>query len=59
MNESTQGQIVRSKAVWAEQGERSSKYFLNLEKHNQGPKNITSLTNDSNESITCNKGILN
>ena len=59
MNEFTQGQIVRSKAVWAEQGERSSKYFLNLQKHNQELKNITSITNDSNELITCNKGILN
>ena len=32
--EYTKGIILRSKSDWYEQGEKSTKYFLNLEKHN-------------------------
>ena len=32
--EYTKGVILRSKSDWYEQGEKSTKYFLNLEKHN-------------------------
>ena len=29
----SQGAIIRSKATWYEKGEKSNKYFLNLESH--------------------------
>ena len=32
----TEGIIMRSKSNWYEFGEKSSKYFLNLEKRNKG-----------------------
>ena len=35
----TQGVILRSKAKWYEEGEKSTKYFLHLEKMNY-TKNI-------------------
>ena len=54
----TQGNIIRSRARWHEQGEKSSKYFLNLEKRNQIRKNIRSL-NVNNTTITNPKDILN
>jgi exonuclease III len=41
--EATRGAILRSKSQWVEQGEKSSKFFLNLEKHNQELKAITKL----------------
>ena len=31
----TEGIIIRSRAQWYEEGERSTKYFLNLEKQNK------------------------
>ena len=31
----TKGIILRSKAKWVEEGEKNTKYFLNLEKRNQ------------------------
>ena len=44
-DEKPNGVIIRSRARWNEHGEKSSKYFLNLEKRNrikkqhQGTKN--------------------
>jgi exonuclease III len=35
--------VFRSKCEWVEEGERNSKYFLNLEKYNYTNKQITSL----------------
>ena len=40
------GLIIRSRAKWHEDGERSSRYFLSLEKRNAMRKTITSLTVD-------------
>lgn len=37
------GLIIRSKAKWIEEGEKCSKYFLNLEKRNISNKRITEL----------------
>lgn len=42
-NEKLNGAILRSKVVWAEHGEKNSKYFLNLEKHNYTNKLISKL----------------
>ena len=36
----TEGIIVRSRARWHEHGEKSNKYFLNLEKRNHMRKHI-------------------
>ena len=54
----TRGACIRSKARWHEFGERSSKYFLNLEKRNYENKCITSLTKDDNSTITDPEEIL-
>jgi len=43
MTEKTEGTILRAKARWYEHGERSSKYFLNLEKRNYTKKTIKKL----------------
>ena len=40
----TQGAIIRSRVKWYEEGEKNSKYFLNLEKHNSNLKSINRLT---------------
>ena len=48
----TRGAITRSKAKWVEQGEKTPRYFLSLEKHNQSVKHIKSLNVDDNSEIT-------
>ena len=42
-SESTKGAILRSKAEWYENGEKSTKYFLNLEKNNSIKNTIRKL----------------
>nr|CAB3264543.1 pol-like protein [Phallusia mammillata] len=39
----TKGAIIRSRALWAEKGEKNTKYFLNLEKRHVGKKSINKL----------------
>ena len=39
----TNGIILRSKAKWSEEGEKSTKYFINLEKRNYNQKCIKKL----------------
>ena len=46
------GLIVRSRAKWYEKAERSSKYFLNLEKRNYTSKIIPALKNRDGVQIT-------
>ena len=41
----TQGIILRSKVDWYEHGEKSSKYFLNLEKRNKAKSHIRKILN--------------
>ena len=48
----TRGIMIRSRAQFVEQGERNTKYFLNLEKHNHKVKNITCLLDDCETVIT-------
>ena len=48
----TQGSIIRSRTQWYEEGEKSSKYFLNLEKRNYNNKRIIKLQLDDNSIIT-------
>ena len=45
-NEKMKGSILRSKCVWAEHGEKNSKYFLGLEKHNYVNKLISKIDVD-------------
>ena len=61
INESSNaGLILRSKARWVECGEKSAKYFLNLEKRNYDKKKvITKLKTDCGDEITDPVGILN
>jgi hypothetical protein len=55
--EKLSGSIFRSKCDWAEQGEKNSKYFLNLEKYNYANKCISSL-NCNGTMVTNEKEVL-
>ena len=57
-NDKANGAIMRSKASWAEFGERNSKFFLNLEKRNHNMKCITKLLNEDDIEITNPNDIL-
>ena len=48
----TNGIIMRSKAQWVEQGEKNTKYFLNLEKRNYNNTYIKKLIKDNNIEIS-------
>ena len=54
----TQGLIVRSQVRWFEQGEKSNKYFLNLEKLNNTGKTIRKLKDENNIEVIDHKNIL-
>ena len=43
LSNKTQGSIIRSKAVWHEQGEKCNKFFLGLEKRNKSKSTIKKL----------------
>ena len=45
----TNGQIVRSRLQWVEDGERSTKYFLNLEKENKNKSTVHTLLINGSE----------
>ena len=45
----TKGLILRSKAEWYEKGEKSNKYFYNLEKSNKSKTHVRSLIIDNTE----------
>ena len=53
----TKGTMLRSKAKWIEDGEKNTKYFINLEKRNYKAKHITKIICD-NQEITDGKHIL-
>ena len=46
------GIMIRSKAKWVEEGERNSKYFLNLEKRNYNSTCIKKLVDANDKEIT-------
>ena len=54
----TEGIILRSKTDWYELGEKSTKYFLNLEKGNKAKSHIRMILNESSSEITDSKAIL-
>lgn len=55
----TQGIIIRSRATWYEKGEKSSKFFLNLEKSNKIKSTIRKVLKDDGNMCTESKEILN
>ena len=54
----TEGIILRSKTDWYELGEKSTKYFLDLEKRNKARSHIRTILNESSSEITDSKAIL-
>ena len=54
-----EGVLVRSRTRWMEEGEKPSKYFLNMEKRNMGNKTIGNIVKESdNTSLKSSKKIL-
>ena len=53
------GVMIRSKARWLELGERSTKYFLSLEKSNANRKNMSMMHTEAGETIKDPRRILN
>ena len=49
------GVMVRSRALWAEAGEKNTRYFLRLENRHAVKKAISRLVNDQNQTITDQK----
>ena len=54
----TVGIILRSKTDWYELGEKSAKYFLNLEKRNKAKSHIRKIYNENNEESADSNEIL-
>ena len=50
----TKGNIIRSRSRWMEEGEKSSKYFCNLENRTCEKKTINRLKNENGE-VTSNQ----
>ena len=53
-----QGAIVRSKATWYEKGEKSNKYFLNLESHKKAKSSVRKVFNRNGILVTHPKDVL-
>ncbi len=59
MDQRTSGAHICCRARWYQQGEKSSKYFLNLEKRNYNNKVINKLEDSKNHIVTDPNIILN
>ena len=57
-NSKAKGTILRSKVRWHEEGEKSTKYFANMEKRNFNNRHITELESDDGVTTTVEKEIL-
>ena len=57
-NEKIDGLILRSKVKWHEEGEKSTRYFFNLEKQNANRKHIRKLKLENGREITDAREIL-
>ena len=53
----TQGSIIRSKTRWYNEGEKNTKYFLNLEKRHFNRKTIRGLKLENGTKIDSDKEI--
>lgn len=58
-NEMCQGAILRSKAKWAVEGDKNTKYFLNLEKSRRKSNAVTEILNEDGDVVKDTLGILN
>ena len=58
LDEETQGLIIRSRIRWAEEVEKSSRYFCNLEKRTGEKKSIFRLKNENDDTIVNQHTIL-
>ena len=54
----TKGAVLRSKSQWYNEGERNTKYFLNLEKRHFKQRTISQLKINETDFVTSNKAIL-
>ena len=57
ISDEIKGIITRSRVQWVEEGERSTKYFMGLEKASQKKKSITKLVGDSRNVLTTQEDI--
>ena len=57
--EKIKGIIIRSRVKWAEEGEKPTKYFCNLESRNYINKTISRIEKDNGQTITKQEDILN
>jgi len=57
LNKELDGIIIRAKLQWVEQGEKSTKYFMGLEKSNQGRKSLLEIVNEQGNCVKTQKGI--
>ena len=58
IEDKTKGAMIRSRCRWYEEGEKSTKYFFNLEKRNYNSKNLDRLVLQNGDLITDHKQIL-
>ena len=56
--EFSKGAIIRSKATWYEKGEKSNKYFLNLESHRKAKSSVRKVFREEELLVTDPKKIL-
>ena len=57
ISDEIKGIITRSRIQWVEEGERSTKYFMGLEKASQKKKSITKLMDESRNILTTQEDI--
>jgi len=56
--EQCQGAILRSKAIWATESDKNTRFFLNLEKSRQNNKSISELINEEGNTVRDTDSIL-
>ena len=56
--EKCKGAVLRSKAIWATEGDKNTKFFLNLEKYKQESNAVKELINEQNDVISDTDSIL-
>ena len=57
LNKELEGIIIRAKLQWVEQGEKSTRYFMGLEKSNQGRKSLINIMDEQNRHLNTQRGI--
>ena len=57
LNKELEGIIIRAKLQWVEQGEKSTRYFMGLEKSNQGRKSLLNIIDEQNHHLNTQREI--